>query len=360
MIKIILFAVIAILSVAQTGSTGAEIKVMPVVFAHPDEMVKGEGFIVLADRREFAVFAFINAAGFDEEAPGKEMTPVRIKVRQMTAANLAKSPEKLEAWRKYYQDKRLASFQYEDYALSLSADYPFKRIRPDSELQYRRTVVLLDDFPTVLNDFWKNAQLEEVWNEVKPDYLAEIHKYSFEKMKRQLSFLWEYLRIKRNDNYIIVHAPNPLDARYNSIGARYENYYYSVESTGASAYDLNVHEYLHSIVNPLVKTNYEAYRDKLDAYFQAGKTGPLSKSYQNLEGFTAECMVRALDYRLRAKLDGREAFAKRVESQIAEMSIEGLTLTQPFYQALTDYEQSGKAFDVSLATIFDRLAPLSK
>jgi len=357
-------ALVACIAFMVAGHLGAvrlahgsafDVKVESVVFSHADEMVTGEGFMVLADRRIFAVMAFLNAVGYDDEAQGQQMHPVRIKVRQMVAANLAKSPEKLQAWRKYYQSKTFKNYHFQDWALSLSADYPFKRIRPNNELQYILTALMLNDLPEILNDFWVTSNLEQVWNAVKPDYIAELKKYNFEKMKRQVSFLWEYLRMKRSDAYVIVHVPDPLDRHFNAIGARYENYYYAVESPGASAYDLNVHEYLHSIVNPLVKTNYEKYKSKLGAYYQAGRGGPLFQYYQDLETFIYECLVRALDHRLRVKLEARDAVTKQVEAQIADITRQGLTLTRPFYVLLEDYEKSGKRFDEFMPLLFDAL-----
>ena len=194
--------------------------------------------MVLADRREFAVMAFLNAAGFDDEAQGEAMHPVRIRVREMVQKNLAKNSAKVQAWRLYYKKKSLGTHQYQDSALSLTADYPFKRIRPDAELGYRQTARTLSDLADVLNDFWVTADLDDVWSQVRSDYIAEINKYNFEKMRRQLSFVWEYLRMERSDSYTIVSIPNLLDSHYMAIGSRYENYYYSVESPGSYDYGL--------------------------------------------------------------------------------------------------------------------------
>jgi hypothetical protein len=220
-------------AVSQTRSSASDLKVESVAFVHADEMVAGEGFMILADRRIFVVMAFLNAVGYDDEVKGREMDQIRIRVRQMVAANLAKSPEKLQAWRKYDQNNKFRSYHFQDWALSLSADCTFKRIRPNNELQYVRTALMLNDLPGILNDFWVTAKLDQVWNAVKSDYIAELKRYKFEKMKRQVSFLWEYLGMKRTDHYVIVHVPDPLDRRAQAIGARYENYYYSVESPGA-------------------------------------------------------------------------------------------------------------------------------
>jgi len=295
----------------------------------------------------------LNAVGYDDEASGQQMHPVRIKVRQMVKNNLAKTPEKVSAWRKYYKGKSLAIYQYQDFVLSLSADYPFKPLRPESELTYPQTARLLKDFPEVLNDFWTAAELTKVWSEVKPDYLAELKQYDFEKMKRQLSFLWEYLRMKRRDTYVLVNIPNLLDTHYQAIAAQRGNYYYSVESPGSHSYALNIHEYLHSIVNPLVKANYDAHKSKLQRYYQIGKGGPLTKSYQEPVTFTYECLVRALDHRLRVKLE--ENATKRIEDRVASLTGQGLTLTQPFYLLLAEYEKSGQRFDEFLPVLLERL-----
>ena len=58
----------------------APIKVEPLEFHHADEVRQEGDFMVLADRRVFAVMAFLNVCGFDEEVAGKEMHPVRKKV----------------------------------------------------------------------------------------------------------------------------------------------------------------------------------------------------------------------------------------------------------------------------------------
>lgn len=326
-----------------------------VVFAHPDEVVKGDGFMVLADRRIFAVMAFLNAAGYDETVEGKGMHPVRARVRRLVQENLAKSPGKLDAWRRYYKTNPFGTHQYQDLALSYTADFPFRRIRPDGELGYPKTEQRVRDLPERLNDFWVAADLAAVWSEVKADYVTEIKKYDFDLMKRQLAFLWQYLRMRRTDSYVLVNIPSLLEKHHQGLAARYENYYYSVESPGAYSYDLNVHEYLHSVVNPLVKASYDEHRAKLQAYFEAGKGGPLTPTYQDPVIFTYECLVRAVDHRVAVKLRNNRGQARRMERRIAELTRDGLTLTQPFYRLLTDYEKSGKSFDQFLPEMLAKL-----
>jgi hypothetical protein len=353
--------VVALSITALAGcSVGSKSKVQPeaIRFDHPDEVVKGEGFMVLADRREFAVMAFLNATGYDEEAQGQQMHPVRVKVRELVTANVAGNPEKVNAWRRYRNGtmrKHLQPFHFQDFALSLSTDYPFRRIRPDSELGYSITAEQLRDFPEVLNDFWTTAKLAEVWDQVKSQYVAEIRKYNFERMKRRMDFLWTYLRMPRHDTLTLVSVPNLLESHFEAIGARYEDLYYSVESPGSHDYDLNIHEYLHSVVNPLVQADFDAQQAKLAKYCQAGKDRPFGKTYGSPVTSTFESLVRALDHRLVVLQTNDPADKKRIEGQVAWETEKGLTLVQPFYSLLAEFEQSGKPFDQFLPTLLEHL-----
>jgi hypothetical protein len=331
------------------------VSVEPLKFSHEDEFVRHGDFIVLADRRIFAIMAFMNTCGFDNEYSGQQMHPVRLRVRKAIEGKATHHAEALERWKKYYQNNTMGSFCYQDFALSLNDDYPFRRIRPDSELGYPFTRERLADFPDILNEFWETLEMEQVWEQVKPDYLADIHKYDFERMAKKLSFIWEYLRLRRKDNFTFVSVPNLLDTHYHAIGAKYENYWYMVESPGAHSYDFNVHEYLHSVINSLVEANYDAYREKLDGYFEAGKDMPMAKSYGRPVTYAYECLVRALDHRINAVMTNDPATTTSREKRIAILTKEGLLLVGPFYRLLSEYEKSEKNFEQFLPEMLEKL-----
>lgn len=325
--------------------------------AHPDEIVAGEGFAVVADRRMFAVMAFLNASGFDAESEGEPMHPVRLRVREMVAANLTAAPEARDRWKLLYAAWALPPWCYQDYALALNPDYPFRAVRAASELNYPKTAETLREFPQILNAFWITAKLDEVWAAVKPEYQLELKKYDLSRMKRELDFVWRYLRMPRRDSLYMVTVPNLLDERFSGIGARYGAAYYSVESPGAQRYGLNIHEYLHSVINGLVKASFEPSRTALRAYYLAGQPLPMAESYRDPVIFTYECLVRAIDHRIRWQLSADTAQRARLESRIADLSSQGLTLAQPFYTLLADYERGSQAFDRALPGILHSLPP---
>ena len=359
-IQIKLLVILTVLACIIFGGCQSKVGFEPLKFSHQDEMVRQGDFIVLADRRIFAVMAFMNACGFDTEYPGQQMHPVRLRIRKAIEERGAKHADAIERWKKYYREHTMGSYCYLDFALSLNDDYPFRRIRPDGELGYPFTAKRLADFPDILNEFWETLEMEQVWEQVKPDYLADINKYDFERMAKKLSFIWEYLRLRRKDNFTFVSVPNLLDTHYHAIGAKYENYWYMVESPGAHSYDFNVHEYLHSIINSLVEANYKTYREKLDGYFKAGKDMPIAESYGRPVTYTYECLVRALDKRINVVMKNDPATTTICENRVAELTKEGLLLIGPFYRLLPAYEDSDMNFEQFLPNMLERLPEYSK
>jgi len=353
-----LFILICFAGMTVTGCHSS-VKVEPLSLSHEDEYIRKGSFIILADRRVFATMAFLNTCGYDDELPNYSMHLIRIKVRKMIENNLTGSPEKLQAWQNYYKARIMGAWQYVDFALSLNSDYPFKRIRPDKELNYAWTAWMLADFPMILNDFWITARLGQVWSECKPDYLTEVGKYDPDKMVRQMTFIWQYLRMQRADTYIIVHVPNPLNRHATASGARFENYFYSTDGPGSNV-NLNVHEYLHTIVNQIVDKNYARFKTKLDKYYQAGKDASISQPYQELKAYTSECLVHALDYRIYVQQSSNPAIAKFIEAKVNTLTNNGYTLLKPFYESLAEFEKSTLDFEHYFPIMLDKLPEYPK
>jgi len=353
------FYLLVIAVVLLFGGCGGHVKVKPVSFGYGDEVVREGDFILLADRRVFAIMAFMNACGYDEENKGKQMHPARSRVREILKEQAGAHPEHFKKWKQYYNKVNLRNFHYLDFALSLKADYPFRRIRPDSELGYPFAGQRLADFPDVLNEFCETLDMEKVWTEVKPIYLEEIGKYNFNSMESHLKFVWDYLRMERSDEFVFVSVPNLLDQHYHAIGAKYENYWYMVESPGAGTHSLNIHEYLHSIVNSMVEAHYSEQAEKLNKYFEAGKDLPLAESYGHPVTYSYECLVRALTTRLYVLMEN-DFTASGGESKVKYLTREGLILVEPFYDLLDEYEQSDKNFEEFLPVMLDMLEEYGK
>jgi hypothetical protein len=307
----------------------------------------------VADRRIFAVMAFINAAGFDEEAKGKAMHPVRVKVRELVAANLQSQSNKLAVWRAEYARIKCSNADYIEYAMLWSADHPFKRVGP-ADIFYNAEVfqkmsAVLDQ----VNEFWTVARLEEVWKAVTPDYRAELLKYDIAKMSEDLDFVWKYVRMPRREGRIMVSVPNLLDRHFSASSMGCGKYFVSVEGPGSHDYRLNVHEYLHEIVNPAVARWRTNYSGQLQPYFDRWMKNPAHRGYETQQMYVQECLVKALEARIAVKL--RPELRNRKNAQVAQDVKNGYELTGIFHESLADFESDSKAFEEFVKVLLERL-----
>jgi hypothetical protein len=316
------------------------------ISAHADEIRQVPGFIALADRRLFAVMAFLNASGYDDEKPGTEMPALRVKVRRLLAQNLKGGPEKLEGWRRQYAGNAQALVwlpAYQDYSLRLSPDYPFRPVFPIPHQRLKR-------FHEVLNDFWRTARVGEIWRAVKLEYLDEVRAYELERMQSEVDALWAYLRMSRSDAFTFVIVPNPLCESWTAQAVHLGAYYYIVNGPRVGR-SLNTHEYLHSIVEPIVKVSLRSRNPTVEGYFQASKGK--TKYYGTVQNFTSECVIRAVTARLAFKRDQTPERRAAVERQIDSLMDGGFLLLRPFYEALGGFEADALPFREFVPKLLD-------
>lgn len=313
--------------------------------------------IVVADVRLFTTMSIFNSIyGFDEEW-GATMHPVREKVRAELEKRLLNIPkEQVERWKKFYDRKSYHLYHYVSYTMSLSEKYPFKPALPQpgnwfSRLQYRFWG--LNGFEKIMNEFWVAMNLDSLWQEVLPDYIAEIDQWDRSRIVNEEGMVWNYVR-KLNPKYnrYLVSVPNLIDSHYSAFALDYGTYYFAVSSPGSHNYGLNIHEYLHGVISSIIEEHYKSQKDKLEAYFIGAREMKTIKSnYNSLETFIEENMVRAIDLRIQIvnRLGDPQSILSRVEPQEED----GFNLIRVFYNLLQEYEQDHATFEDYIATIFE-------
>ncbi len=125
----------------------------------------------------FTVMAALNAGGYDYELNSPANHPLRSQVRkELAAKKLAVMDDLHYFMRKHHKDNPAAELsQYISFALSLKGppdfDYRFRTIDlpPDVEA--------MDGFSDILVRFYREADIEELWNRVQPAYDEVLEKY---------------------------------------------------------------------------------------------------------------------------------------------------------------------------------------
>jgi len=86
----------------------------------------------------------------------------------------------------------------------------------------------------------------------------------------------------------------------------------------------------------------------------------MAMSYGRPVTYAYECLVRALDHRINAVIANDTATTQTREKRIAVLTKDGLLLVGPFYQLLSEYEDSDMNFKLFLPEMLEKLPDYKK
>ena len=252
----------------------------------------------------FSVLAAINAAGYDADLGSPANSPLREMVRKELASRTVPSLEELKFFFRRHRQKDWTAelSQYVSFALSVDGPPNFKsrflthQIPPD--------VAPLEGFDALMARFYKEAGLEQLWQQAQPAFEQAIARYQQPAMRALLE-VNAYLRSstsgylgRRFQVYVdLLGAPNQIHTR------SYADDYYIVltPSPEPQAQDIR-HAYLHYLLDPLAMKHSEELNKKkgLIDYAQAA---PFLEEYYKTDFLllATESLIKAIEARLARK-----------------------------------------------------------
>jgi tetratricopeptide (TPR) repeat protein len=252
----------------------------------------------------FSVLAAINAAGYDAELDSPANSPLRAQIRKELASRTIPCLEELRYFfRKHRQKDWTAELsQYVSFALSVNGPPEFKSrflshlIPPD--------VAPLEGFDALMARFYKEAGLEQLWQQAEPAFEQAIARYQ-QPAARALLEVNAYLRSaisgylgRHFQVYVdLLGAPNQIHTR------NYVDDYYIVltPSPEPQADDIR-HAYLHYMLDPLVMRNSEELNKKRGLIDYAQGAPYLEEQYKSdFLLLATECLIKAVEARLAKK-----------------------------------------------------------
>ncbi len=320
---------------------------------HP-EVVHGKGFTIQPDIRVFTLFAYLNGpAGWSEEN-GNAFTQQRAQLRADLQNLMEKlDPKMVQGWRDFYQKHKQITYRYLYYTLTLGAPPQFNYIIPVAEMKEPDIIVSLNGFNHVLAEFYQQAGIQALFeNTYREVMMAEVRAYDQPRILTQVAYVYDYLRLDRSrvETFDVVIVPAPFDSHWDANSLNYKKRLYIVEGPESNDYGLNMHEYLHMLMDNLIPADLAGQKNKLEAIWQANRKAPYVKNYQSLHVYVEENLVRALDHRMRSRLyPAKQADEERV---LLDEVTNGLVLEDNFYQALAQFEQSPS---LSMQDIFNEM-----
>jgi len=288
----------------------------------------------------FSTLAAINAAGYDAglDSPLNQKYKVRTQIREALASRSIPCLAELKA---FYKEHRKGSEsadlgQYISFAL-VAGDAPTFAL-PAGEVP--PDVEPLRGFSDLLARFYKEANLEDLWNRSQFAYHTAMSEYQ----DSVIGTLFEangYLRNpsgyigRRFQIYLdLLGAPDQVQVR-----SYRDDYYVVITPTSTPVIDEIRDAYLAYLLDPLTFKYTEIIKQKKPLEKFAQDAPALDLAYKDdFSLLVTKCLIKAIDSRLMHGTAGQK------EAFVNEAVREGFVLTAAFAELLPAYEKQPDAF----------------
>jgi tetratricopeptide (TPR) repeat protein len=287
----------------------------------------------------FTTLAAINAAGYDAgiDSPVNERYKVRTQIRQELAKRKIPCLPELTAFYKQHKKPTDTADLSQYISFALVANGP-----PDFELpaQVPPDVQALAGFSELLARFYKEGNLEDLWNRSQPAYTAAMTEYQ----EPVIGTLFETNGYLRNPSgylgrkfqiYLdLLAAPDQIQVR-----SYRDDYFIVISPTTAPVVDEIRDAYLAYLLDPLTFKYSEVIKSKKTLQKYAEEAPALDLAYKDdWSLLVTKCLIKALDSRLmHGGTEKRQAF-------INQAMREGFILTAGLAELLPNYEKQQDAF----------------
>ncbi|MGH9395504.1 MAG: tetratricopeptide repeat protein [Terriglobia bacterium] len=202
------------------------------------------------------------------------------------------------------------------------------------------------DLVPLLRTFYKEANLEELYAQLRPRYMDAIQNYS-DTVRRDIALSDAYLRFP-SGSYLgreyhiylcLMGAPEQVQARIYG-----ENYYLVVTPSVTPRFKEIRHQYLHFLLDPLAG-KYAADIHQKAALEAVARKAPALDEYDknDFSMLVTECLIHAVQLRMDKPKDAQK--------QASDDMAAGLILTPYFYNALDAYEKG----DAPLSVVYQQM-----
>jgi tetratricopeptide (TPR) repeat protein len=283
-----------------------------------------------ANKNLFMVLAAINAAGYDEGLSLPDNNPLRLQLREyLSKQTIEVLPELKKYYRRHMQKNGVQDLsEYISYALSVTGPPSFAWSTRDVEIP--PDALALTEFTPLLIDFYRQANLEELWNRAQPAYDKELEKYH-SPLLAMTSRIDGYLRVpaggylgRRFQVYIdLLAAPEQVQTRNYGDDALV----IVTPSDKPPVFDIR-HAYLHFEIDPIV-IKYGIVLEQKRSLLDFVQTAPIDAGYKNDFVLLAnESLIKAVESRL-----------DKNPAEINQAARQGYVLTPFFAEQLPVFEK---------------------
>jgi tetratricopeptide (TPR) repeat protein len=248
----------------------------------------------------FAVLAAANAAGYDEGLALPDNSPLRVQLRDYLAKqNIPVLPELKRYYRKHMLKNGVQDLsEYISYALSVTGPPDFAWRTRDVEVP--PDAMVLAEFTPLLIDFYRQANLAELWRRSEPAYRKETEKYH-STLLAMTTAVDGYLRVPAG-GYLgrrfqvmidLLSAPEQVQTRNYGDDA----FVIVTPSEKPRVFDIR-HAFLHFEIDPIA-IKYGVEIDQKRSLIDFVQTAPLEAAFKSDFVLLAnESLIKAVESRL--------------------------------------------------------------
>jgi tetratricopeptide (TPR) repeat protein len=306
----------------------------------------------------FSVMAALNAGGYDTGlgiATGDSTRQEARDYLEQAHAPVAKKLENFYAQHRVEGDPGADLGQYVSLALLLGPPPDFKFVVPQTDLPPDAKAV--SGLVPLLNTFYVQAKLHELWSRLQARYQAAELRYSGAVRRSILMTdmyfrfpVGEYLGRTYRVDVDLLGAPDQAQARIYGM-----DYYLVVTASRQSKMDEIRHQYLHFLLDPLAAKYAPEINEKARLRGIAYRAPALATSFkEDYPLLLSECLIRAAELRL-DKRPQAEA-----EKSLEEMTASGLILIRYFYGALAAFEKQEASMNVFYKAMINGINPIDE
>jgi tetratricopeptide (TPR) repeat protein len=284
----------------------------------------------------FTTICALLAAGFESNVSADNWTAFRAQMRERLRRQQGPA---VEAVRQFYRQHELRDpgatlSRYLWFGLVSGPAPAFQPVLRRDELPPE--VIALEGFSEILSNYYQEQKIGQMWRQVQPIYEREVERLH-DPVSQVVFVASAYLReiIEPSGPRTFAVVVEPLVGRITNV-RNFGNHYALVLSGGEEIpTDIVRHAYLHFLLDqlPLMYPHVTAVKRPLfEKAAAAPRLAPELK--EDYESYFAECMVRAVELKLKRISPGeREAALSRDDE-------EGYVLVKPLLAALPKFENS--------------------
>ena len=282
----------------------------------------------------FATMCALYAAGMDLGSPSVNADPAFTEVRSRL---LQVHGPATDALRDYYRAHALGtpSATLSRYITFAIVAGPPPRFAPTvGRADLPPDALQLDGFSQILANFYKEAQIEDLWRLVQPEYEKGVLSLR-EPLGRIVLTGTGYLRqLIRQGTGTFTAYPEPLvggQTQFRNAG----NQYAIIVDPSNDSFDAMRHAFLHFLLDPLPVRYHDQIR-VAEPLFLTGATAPrLPLEFRDdFSDYFTECLVRAVELKL------RRLAPDKLGQELNRADSDGFVLIRPLMAALAKFEAS--------------------